>query len=230
MQQALITPEWRCAKGIELRLSSRLFGRSAGQYASLNLGLHVDDVPETVQQNRARVARELPAQPLWLDQVHGDHVVEVGAPTFSHKSLQPPVADASFTRQVGVVLAIMVADCLPIVLASCDGKEIAVVHAGWRGLANGILERVVDKFNSTELQAWLGPAIGPCHYEVDHKVRDFKEAHILKLDNALIKQTTTWSEKYDVATGLEITLKTYEMLDGVKSSQIIEYAGEILCI
>jgi len=172
VQQALITPEWRCAKGIELRLSSRLFGRSTGQYASLNLGLHVDDAPETVQKNRARVARELPAQPLWLDQVHGDHVIEVGASTFSHKLLQPPVADASFTRQVGVVLAIMVADCLPIVLASCDGKEIALVHAGWRGLANGILERVVEKFKSTELQAWLGPAIGPCHYEVDHKVRD----------------------------------------------------------
>ena len=169
--QTLITPAWHAPKGVELRLSSRLHGQSVGQYGALNLGLHVGDVPETVLNNRARVAQELPAEPVWLDQVHGDYVFEVDASVLSRQLRQPTVADGSFTQQTGVVLAIMVADCLPVVLASCDGKEIAVVHAGWRGLANGILERAVTKFSSTELQAWLGPAIGPCHYEVDQKVR-----------------------------------------------------------
>ena len=171
-QLTLLRPDWDCAPGIELRLSSRQFGKSTGPYSSLNLGNHVNDTPAIVRENRALVTSELPGEPLWLDQVHGDTVLEAGPTDLPQQPMPAPVADASFTRQSGFVLAIMVADCLPIALSSRDGQELAVVHAGWRGLANGILERATEKFRSTDLQAWLGPAIGPCHYEVDSHVRD----------------------------------------------------------
>ena len=168
----LMTPEWSSAKGVELRLSSRLFGKSAGSFASLNLGTHVNDDPTVVMQNRDLVSAELPREPVWLNQVHGDQVLEINSEDLREHAKHTPVADASLTRDVDVVLAIMVADCLPIALVSRDGQELALVHAGWRGLANGILTRAIEKFHSSSIVAWLGPAIGPCHYEVDASVRD----------------------------------------------------------
>jgi YfiH family protein len=109
----------------------------------------------------------LASRPVWLNQVHGNHINVAITTTES----VVPDADASYTRQQDIVLAVMVADCLPVLLCAEDGQEVAVVHAGWRGLASGIIERAVKEFETDRLIAWLGPGIGPCHYEVDDAVK-----------------------------------------------------------
>ena len=103
---------------------------------------------------------------MWMQQVHG---IDVSTGTGAD---DPPVADAAYTTTAGLPLTVMVADCLPVFISSTDGEEIGVAHAGWRGLAGGVLAALVGKFTRRELTAWLGPAIGPCHYEVDEVVRD----------------------------------------------------------
>jgi len=168
----LLAPEWERPREVELRLSTRLFGQSIGKFSSLNLGVHVDDDPATVAQNRKLILAELPAQPCWLNQVHGNQVFEIGGTASCKIASSIPDADASFTRNAGQVLAILVADCVPVALVSDDGQQLAVVHAGWRGLANGILAKAVGRFGDCDIHAWLGPAIGPCHYEVDKFVRN----------------------------------------------------------
>jgi YfiH family protein len=152
----------------------RLGGVSSAPFASLNLGAHVGDDARAVAENRRRVAAELelPAEPLWLSQVHGATVLQAdglapGAPA------APPQADAALTRRPGRVLAVLVADCVPVLLARRDGAAVAVAHAGWRGLAAGVLEATIGALDgpSDELVAWLGPVIGPAHYEVGEEVR-----------------------------------------------------------
>lgn len=161
-----IEPDWPAPPGVRAASTQRRGGASAGAYAGLNLGAHVGDVPEAVAVNRALLRRrlDLPAEPAWLRQVHGSDAVEAG--------VEPePAADASYTRGVGVVCAVMTADCLPVLLCTRDGEGVAAVHAGWRGLAGGVIERAVDALGPGELLAWLGPAIGPAAFEVGEEVR-----------------------------------------------------------
>lgn len=132
-----------------------------------NLALHTGDNPIEVNANRKRLGSGLPDTAVWLRQVHGTEVVQIATGWTGEAT-----ADASYSQLQDTPLAILVADCLPAVIASVDGREIAAVHAGWRGLADGILHRVVSAFESSSLVAYLGPCIGPCHYEVDAKVRD----------------------------------------------------------
>jgi YfiH family protein len=135
----------------------------------LNLGLHVGDDPVRVAQNRALVEAQLPGRPAWLSQVHGIAVVD--AATVGDDQ---PVADASFTAQAGAVCAIMTADCLPVLLADLSGKVVGGAHAGWRGLAAGVLGatlRAMRAAGAGEITAWLGPAIGPTAFEVGEDVR-----------------------------------------------------------
>ena len=155
----LVYPHWQAAGTVHAFVTTRAQG---------NLGVHVGD-REDALENRRRlvVAAGLPYEPLWLAQVHGSTVVTPG-----EEEMRPPRADAAYTRDSGVPLAVMVADCLPILLSSRDGEEIGVAHAGWRGLADGVIEALLEKFQSEDILAWLGPAIGPCHYEVDHLVRE----------------------------------------------------------
>jgi YfiH family protein len=145
-------------------------GVSAGPYASLNLGDHVGDVPAAVAENRRRLvaAAGLPAQPNWLSQVHGVDVADLDAARPSGP------ADAAFTRRPGAICAILTADCLPILLAAQSGAVVAAAHAGWRGLAAGVIEATVKALAvpPRELLAWLGPAIGPRHFEIGPEVRD----------------------------------------------------------
>jgi YfiH family protein len=119
---------------------------------------------------RAALDAMLPTSPAWLRQVHGIEVVDAGA----IPSGTVPDADASFAREPGVVSAIMTADCMPVLLAARDGSVVAAAHAGWRGLCAGVIERTIDRMDvpGSELQAWLGPAIGPRAYEVGAEVRD----------------------------------------------------------
>ena len=134
----------------------------------LNLGTHVGDDPAHVAANRARLAAMLPSQPAWLSQVHGVAVADAGKLDGC-----VPDADAGIATQAGVVCVVMTADCLPVLFSSSDGLVVGAAHAGWRGLANGVLQRTVASMRAqgaTDILAWLGPAIGPQQFEVGHDV------------------------------------------------------------
>jgi YfiH family protein len=170
--------EWPAPAGVRAVFTLRGGGVSRGRYAALNLGQHVGDDPLAVAENRRRVAvgLQLPAEPLWLSQVHGTTVLNADAMSGGHAARggdAPPRADAALTREPGLVLAVLVADCLPVLLAAHDGSAVAIAHAGWRGLAAGVLEATVAALGiaGEELHAWLGPAIGPAHFEVGEEVR-----------------------------------------------------------
>lgn len=164
-----ILPNWEAPATVRAVATTREGGVSKGAYAGFNLGTHVDDDPAAVSGNRRLLAGRLllPAEPAWLDQVHGCDVVELdGIPP------SPPQADAALTRTPGVPLAVLTADCLPVLFCDEAGREIAVAHAGWRGLAGGVLENTVAAFDAAPetLHAWLGPAIGPDDFEVGNDV------------------------------------------------------------
>ncbi len=176
-------PDWRAPVGAWC--STREGGVSAGPYASLNLGTAVGDDPAAVAENRRRFADRLGgAQPLWLRQVHGARVVKADA-----AALQGPLpdADAAWTDEPGLACVVQVADCLPVLLAHPEGRAVAAAHAGWRGLAGGVLDAAVQALcegSGTEpgaLQAWLGPCIGPAAFEVGADVREAfaADAHLL---------------------------------------------------
>jgi YfiH family protein len=167
-----LTPDWPAPPGVRALSSWRGGGVSAGAYESLNLADHVGDGEASVAENRRRlaVAAGLPAEPQWLRQVHGTGVADLGAPV-------PPGLqgrDAAFTRRAGPVCAILTADCIPVLFASTDGGVVGAAHAGWRGLAAGILGASLRAMSvePAALLAWIGPCIGPQHYEVGADVRD----------------------------------------------------------
>lgn len=181
---AWLTPDWPAPPGVRAAFTLRTGGVSSPPWDSLNLGTHVGDDPAAVAENRRRLraALALPAEPLWLDQVHGATVHEPSAPSQAdpRSSDAPrPRADAVVVRAPGQVCAIQVADCLPVIFAARDGTAVAAAHAGWRGLAGGVLEATVRSLGrpGRELLAWLGPAIGPAHFEVGDEVRAAFTAH-----------------------------------------------------
>ncbi len=164
--------------GVNYFSTLRTGGASQGVYASLNLGTHVDDELDQVLQNRALLTQLLPAKPLWLNQVHSDQVFVADTPIDN----QIITADASVTRLKNQPLVIMTADCLPIVISDKNAQALAVAHAGWRGLLNGIVENTIFKLqkvltHKTELQAWIGPSISQQAFEVGDEV---KQAFIAK--------------------------------------------------
>lgn len=147
-------------------MTVRTGGVSRAPWTSFNLGDHVGDDPTHVATNRAQLRRQLPAEPAWLRQVHSARVVEAGhAPT--------PEADASFSRETGKVCAVLTADCLPVLFCDRAGSVVAAAHAGWRGLADGVLEATVAAMQVApgEVLAWMGAAIGPQAFEVGDEVR-----------------------------------------------------------
>jgi YfiH family protein len=168
---AWLTPQWPVAPNVRAAFTHRAGGVSAAPFDTLNLGTQVGDLPAHLSENRRRVqaALDLPAEPLWLSQVHGTAVFE----PHSRTDAAAAPADALIVRSPGIVAAIQVADCLPVLLASADGRNIAAAHAGWRGLSAGILETTVARLGVAPqaLSAWLGPAIGPAHFEVGDEVR-----------------------------------------------------------
>ncbi len=174
-----IVPDWPAPPSVQAILTTRKGGVSAGALATMNLGKRVGDSDETVAVNRRRLRAFLPAEPRWLHQVHGTGVAV-------HRAQQDgvaAVADAGVTCDPGVVCAVLSADCLPVLLADRRGTVVGVAHAGWRGLAAGVLERTVAEMNSLgavaeDLIAWLGPAIGPAAFEVGADVLGaFRAAH-----------------------------------------------------
>jgi hypothetical protein len=170
MSISWLTPQWPAPPTVRAVSTFRAGGVSAMPYASLNLAAHVGDQAAAVDDNRHRLmsAAGLPAEPAWLSQVHGAQVADLDA------GLPSAAADAAFTRQPGRVCAILAADCQPILLTAASGDVVAAVHAGWRGLAAGVIEAAVGALETSpgELIAWLGPAIGPERFEVGAEVRD----------------------------------------------------------
>lgn len=162
-----ILPSWLAPAHVQGFVTTRNGGVSTGTYATLNLGSGGDD-DGSVAENRRRVEALLPSAPVWLDQVHGTTVALV---TDASRT-KMPVADAAVTREANIVLAVRTADCLPVLLASRDGSSVGIVHAGWRGLAHGVVENTVAAMGilSAEIVAWLGPAIGPEAFEVGDDV------------------------------------------------------------
>ncbi|MNR98476.1 Laccase domain protein YfiH [compost metagenome] len=170
----LILPQWgRSLPAVGALATTRACGISPAPYddgqggGGLNLGVHVGDALAHVEHNRAQIQRQLPAEPAWLTQVHGTTVLDAAQVSGA------PEADASYTTQAGVVCAIMTADCLPVLFADSAGRVVGAAHAGWRGLAGGILENTVAHMRAAgaaELHAWLGPAIGPQQFEVGEDV------------------------------------------------------------
>jgi YfiH family protein len=153
-------------------VSGAPYGASNGAGAGLNLGLHVGDDAQLVGRNRARLQHALPGPAAWLSQVHGVGVLDAA----TVRADQPaPEADASFASAPGVVCAVLTADCLPVLLADVDGKVVGAAHAGWRGLADGVLAHSVAAMRAAgagQITAWLGPAIGPRQFEVGAEVLD----------------------------------------------------------
>jgi len=173
MPSQWIVPGWPVAGRVRALCTTRHGGVSDGQYASFNVGVAVGDDPARVAENRARLQSLLPAEPLWLKQVHGTRVIAAD-------EIGPGVeADASVTRSAGAVLAIQAADCMPVLLADRSGSVIAAAHAGWRGLAAGVIENAVAAMNIVpgDVMAWLGPAISGTAYEVGQDVHDAFTAH-----------------------------------------------------
>lgn len=168
-----LTPDWRAPPGVHALSTLRGGGLSAGAYASFNLAQHVGDDAEHVRANRSllRAAAKLPAEPLWLEQVHG---VAVAEHTGDAALRTLPRADAAVTFEPGRVCVVLTADCLPVVFADRAGTRVGVAHAGWRGLAAGVLEATVHALAvaPAQLMAWLGPAIGPDAFEVGAEVRE----------------------------------------------------------
>lgn len=162
-----IVPVWPAPAAVRSLVTTRAGGVSVGGYASLNLGSRSGDDPRSVNENRVRLRELLPAEPRWLRQVHGTQVVDAGIVDGE------PEADASIARVAGAVCAVLAADCMPVLIADAAGRAVGVAHAGWRGLAHGVIERTLDALGGdpAQLLAWLGPAIGPQAYEVGDEVR-----------------------------------------------------------
>ena len=164
---AWIVPDWPAPPGVRALITTRAGGVSRGAYAGLNLGLRSGDDIEDVVRNRASLRQWLPAEPLWLRQVHGTTVVEADTAEGN------PEADAALARRPGRVCAALTADCLPLLLCDREGTIVAAVHAGWRGLCSGVIEHTLRAMDRPPqaLLAYLGPAIGPEAYEVGAEVR-----------------------------------------------------------
>lgn len=168
MSLALITPDWPAPKQVQALSTTRHGGVSTGKYASLNLARHVGDSLDLVLKNRELLVGALPMAPLWLDQVHGAVVVNAAS------TCPDAQADASVTHMAYRICTVMTADCLPVLLCDISGSAVAASHAGWRGLARGVLENTVQAMRvpCDAIMAWLGPAISQAAFEVGDNVRD----------------------------------------------------------
>ena len=168
--------EWPAPAGVHALVTLRTGGYSTGAYAGFNLAMHTGDDPDTVRRNRELLQTyfQLPAEPVWLQQVHGNRLVE------ADPRAREAAADGSWSRTPGQVCAVMTADCLPVLVCNRDGTMVAAAHAGWRGLQAGIVTRTVRQLqaDAADLMVWLGPAIGPQVFEVGADVvRAFSGTH-----------------------------------------------------
>ena len=168
-----LIPDWPAPAGVKACVTTRAGGVSLAPFDSLNLGDHVEDSPEAVLENRRRLTAAFAIQPAWLRQVHGVVVVEADPGWIAE-------ADGSWTGTPGIACTAMTADCLPALFCNKSGTRVAAAHAGWRGLAAGVLEAAADSLDAApaDVLVWLGPAIGPKAFEVGPEVREaFMQQH-----------------------------------------------------
>ena len=165
-----IVPDWPAAARVHAFVTTRAGGVSEGEYASLNLGANGGDESANVAHNRRIVREKLPAEPRWMAQVHGAEVAILDG--LARDSV--PRSDAAVARGSGEVCAVLTADCMPVFLADTEGKRVGVAHAGWRGMAAGVIENAVRamEVDPASVVAWMGPAIGPEEFEVGPEVRE----------------------------------------------------------
>lgn len=188
MTLPVLTPDWPAPPNIRALQTTRHGGVSVAPYDTLNLGTHVGDDPLAVATNRNRLQGLVPSEPVWLEQVHGTEVL------LAETAGCRPVADACVTRRQGAVCVVMTADCLPVLLCDRSGQVVGAAHAGWRGLADGVIEATVSAMGAqpADLLAWLGPAIGPDVFEVGAEVRETFMRH----DAAASAAFKTHGEKF----------------------------------
>lgn len=162
-----LTPDWPAPASVKACVTTREGGVSEAPFDSLNLGDHVDDRPEAVAENRRRLTEHFSIQPAWMQQVHGIAVAHADPGVVA-------TADASWTTTPGIACTAMTADCLPALFCDRAGTRVAAAHAGWRGLAAGVLEATLDSLDvpAEDVLVWLGPAIGPKAFEVGPEVRE----------------------------------------------------------
>lgn len=183
LPDAFIYPDWPAPANVKALQTTRHGGISAAPYDTFNLGSHVGDSPQAVARNRQLLAPLMPSEPVWLEQVHGTVVANADAADCHI------VADACIARQRGSVCVVMTADCLPVLLCDEAGTVVGAAHAGWKGLAAGVIEATVKAMDIAphKLMAWLGPAIGQSAFEVGAEVREIFIAHQVQAAEAFIR-------------------------------------------
>ena len=179
-----IQPNWPAPKNVKAYTTKRTGGTSKHPYDSFNFAIDKGDNPTDVLDNRKKLSQELqlPAEPFWLKQEHTNTVIHLEPKT----KLIEPIADATFTTSINLVCVVNTADCIPILVCDQDGTIVAAIHAGWKGIANGVIESTIKAMNSnpTKLLAWLGPAIGKKCFETGDDVREIFIKHDPKAEKA----------------------------------------------
>ncbi|ALI02187.1 peptidoglycan editing factor PgeF [Pseudomonas sp. FW306-02-F02-AA] len=190
-----LIPDWPAPAGVKACVTTRAGGVSLAPFDSLNLGDHVDDNPEAVAENRRRLTDHFSIQPAWLQQVHGVTVAYADPTAVA-------TADASWTATPGIACTAMTADCLPALFCDRAGTRVAAAHAGWRGLAAGVLEATVESLavDPAEVLVWLGPAIGPKAFEVGPEVREAFVRQLAETDQAFVPSHNAGKLMADIYT------------------------------
>lgn len=188
-----LTPDWPAPANVRACVTTRAGGVSAPPFDSFNLGDHVGDKPAAVAENRRRLTEALGCRPAWLSQVHGIDVVQADPASVA-------TADASWSATPGVACTIMTADCLPALFCDRAGTRVGAAHAGWRGLAGGVLEATVDALGvaPAELLVWLGPSIGPQVFEVGPEVREAFLADHAEAERAFVPSANAGKYMADI--------------------------------
>jgi polyphenol oxidase len=170
MPREWLVPDWPAPPGVRAFVTTRAGGMSEGEHASMNLGARCGDDPACVARNRQIVLGHLPSAPRWMAQVHGTGVADLDAAGDE----TVPLSDAAVTTIRGRVAVVLTADCLPLLLCDATGARVGVAHAGWRGMAAGVIENAVAALgcDPSRVMAWMGPAIGPAAFEVGPEVRE----------------------------------------------------------
>jgi len=178
-----IVPDWPAPARVRAFVTTRAGGVSRGPYATMNLSASNGDDAIDVARNRARACEALPAMPIWMRQVHGTDVLDL-----DRWSGDRPTADAAVASLQGRVCNVLTADCLPLLLCDAEGDRVAVAHAGWRGLAAGVIEKAVAALQAApdEVLAWMGPAIGPRAFEVGPEVREAFVSRDARAESAFV--------------------------------------------
>lgn len=211
--ESYLIPDWPAPPNIGSLVTTRIGGVSCAPYQGFNLALHVGDQAAHVLDNRQQLQRLVGAQTRfqWLNQIHGTQVAQA----FPEREAQ--TADALYSRDTEVVCAILTADCLPVFFCAVDGRQVALAHAGWRGLAAGVLENTLNTFRvpAREVLVWLGPAIGPQHFEVGNDVRDafLSVSSLLAAAFVPVRQNYWLADIYRLAT-LRLQMRGVEAIYG----------------